>query len=320
MTGGHRWPDPPPTVGTRVPEIWLAPNAGSEDLTGLWRRPRKWADLREYVTTVQLYAQNLRGPFDEIHARLVGGNTWVDLARSGIGERWGAMGVRLAIEAASLKPGQHVEDNTEAVMQAIRNCRRAGLSPEIVMMDEPAAAAKRMGMSFDDAAHALVPFEGSVRDAGVLVGCIEPWPLLTASEHAEWFAALDGHRFELSAYHLDIDVRHGRQEHERDYQWIKALQGVTSGVSECCRHSATPFGVIVPGFAHGVTTDAEFCGAGRKLARDIKGAAPNVDRIIVQSWQGEEGEARTIPRNLPPEGDTLTALAGYVASKWGEGS
>lgn len=302
-----------------APELWLAPNAGSEDLRGLWRGPARWARVRKHVSTLQLYRQNLRQPHGDVHAALVGPNTIDSLRESGLdGLALDGLRVRVALEAPAYKGPGTMIGNAQATRQAVRTCQRLGIQVSAVSMDEPMVAARR-------ADEDMLLVAGLIEehfDLGVAMGDIEAWPYLSVQEHLEWIEVLACQLKRagrpLAHYHLDVDVRALRQEHPSSSDLTLALRRALEAIGGACRDRGITFGVIVPGYVPGADQDVDVWGEGaRWILGKVWGVAPWVPRVIVQSWQGPEGGARTVPRNLPEQDpSTLTGLAARAVELW----
>jgi hypothetical protein len=307
------------------PRIWIGPNIGSLDMLDLLC-PGNWPDGSTLVECVELYQQNLNGPTNETAARRVGPNISEEVLKQVSSLKSIEPPIRLAVEVPCIKDGQSTEKLIEHAVECLVNAQEAGARVRWVTLDEPMVDGMRRGREMGAVAREVEYFLNSLKShserPNLEVIDIEAWPDseyspggMSTQEILDWIGVSAGM---LYGFHLDIDTLAVEQKYGPPHRRSPDLKAELRMIQNLCEYHHLRFGLTLPGGVPGALTDREFHEGARVWALEVSKYLPNLDRIVVKSWQGEGEAPRVIPNNLPQDevAASLVSLLRAVSTIW----
>ncbi len=301
-------PVEPSGLGRGSSEVWVSPNVASQDFTKLASQPEQWVQARSKITTIGFFIQNL---WPQGSCPICGLNTFqnfMDAVPGGMFNWLNANGIKIAIEAGAIKPGDcSAEANSSSIIQVISNVQAHGGTVSFVALDEPFASGLSMnqnsatqqtycGFSVGKTAEIVKGYMNRVNSMypGVQIGLIEPYPYFSIKQIESFIDALEIQGVHIPFFHLDFDPGY------RDIDYV----GDIREIKEFCRQKNIPFGVIIIG-GDGTSNETAANGAMLEAIRIQEAIGiHSQDHILLQSWLDfpptrGSNDQRLYPDNLP---------------------
>jgi hypothetical protein len=277
----------PPTPVTRSDRFWFGPNLASVDLATLATRPDDWHQARDAIGSITLYAQHFH---DDIAA--TGVNTYSALKAAGLWTKITDWHLPLTVEIGVIKDWDpHGLKSLDEIDYVLERASAAGVTVATFMMDEPLTGNTGAAqVPLEEAADIVTTFMETCGLRGVPVGWAEAWPHIPLLTQDAFLDLLHDRGQVPRCWHLDIDRRRAANEHKDVRLFLQHAQAIG-------RQAGVPVGVYLVGYDY--LTDAEYGADVRVWADDVRTMAPDVARVIVQSWarRGTDGP-QDLPRNL----------------------
>ena len=312
--------------GPKLPQMWIHPNLGAEDLLDMFTDEHlaAWTQARRRLDGFQFHQGNvLTGECP--YCRTVDGrsNSYEALAAAGAFRKLTRWGIPISIEVGALKPFNcenpaiDVGPTVAAASRAIANVKAAGGRVVSVSMDEPFTGgmlAGRCRLTSDEVARILVEYYLRPLQAehpGVRVGLIEIYPGFTVDELLRHVDALTAAGYTVPYLLLDWD----------QFAPLRAGQTIDADLQrlqEGLRQRRIQFGIIVWG-DDGSSSESWSEDALAMAERYRAALSGRPDRIVIESWsRADPRQDRGLwyPRMLP-ETDPMTMTSFVLRmSEW----
>jgi len=273
-------------------EVWLAPNLGSPDTIDMFGQPKLWTAARRSTDVFKFYEQQILAD-RAADCPECGRNIYPELSRTAAFTRLNSWGLAIGIEAGVLKSwGCAASATLPPALEAVRRVEARDAVVTALAMDEPLLGARDCQLTLEEAARHVATFAQGARDGHpfLLVGDIEPYPVLPASTLLDWLAALRREGYVPAFFHLDVDRAHAAR--------IGAdVAGDLARLRAAIEEQGIPFGVIF--WSDQGTSDEAYAADVMAWVQTVRAAIGPPRQAIFQSWAVSPDGSRTVPRNLP---------------------
>jgi hypothetical protein len=289
--------------------IWFCPDPGTFDYLDLFEHPEEWPRARGDINVFKFYQQHTQLP----PPANVGPNSYDALVAAGAFRQLTAWGLKIALEAGSVKEFYCTPDGTgmaqsiQSTLESLDAVAQAGGSVAYLAMDEPwvsGRSAKCGGPALEPTADRVATYVTTVQSAhpALQIGLIEAYPFSSADAIAQILQLMRARGVPPAFLHMDVDWHSlAPGFFQRDMARLKSV----------CDSQGIPFGIIVVGYNGDADPLYALDAAG--IANLIAGTFQTWDampqHIIFQSWVVSSTGLSITPSNLP-EGqlDTHTNL------------
>lgn len=281
--------------------IWFSPGPGTIDYLRLFEHPEEWPRARSVISVFKFYVQHTQTPPPSI----VGPNTYDALVRVGAFRRLASWGIKIGIEAGSVKEFWCTEDasgmqaSIQSTLGGIRAIVNAGAKLAYLAMDEPWVSGRAKvcgGPALEPTADRVATYMAEVNRAypDVRIGLIEAYPFSSGAAIETVVDLLRARGVKPTFLHMDVDwhlLKNG--EFERDMTRLQAF----------ARSQGVAFGIIVVGYSG--ESDALYvvdtAGITGLIADTFQTWDAMPDHIIFQSWVSTSTGLFITPSNLPED-------------------
>ena len=289
------------TLPVSADRIWFSPGPGTVDYLRLFEHPEEWPRTRDVVSVFKFYAQHTQTPPPAI----VGPNSYDALVRVNAFRKLRGWGVKIAIEAGSVKEfwctpdASGMDASVRSTVDAIGAVQKAGGIVSYIAMDEPWVAGRTKvcgGPALEPTADRVATYMNGVGQvfSRVRIGLIEAYPFSRAEAIESMLQLLRARGVPPAFLHMDVDW-HALQsgEFERD---MKRLQSAAAAQN-------IPFGIIIVGYNG--EADPLYALDTAALANLIGETFQTWDampqHLVFQSWVVTGTGLFITPSNLPEE-------------------
>jgi hypothetical protein len=291
----------------RSDRVWFGPNIASVDLAELAVTPERWPIARAQIGAFTLYAQHFHDDIPQ-----TGPNTCTALTQAGLFDLLRTSTLPINVEIGVIKDWD--PDGTKSLDElayVVERAHAVGVTIATMTMDEPLTGNTGAShVSLEAAADIVATFLATGEQYGIHVGWAEAWPHIPLLTQEAFLDLLADREQKPRFWFLDIDRRRAESEHKDIRNFILQAQAVG-------RQLGIPVGVYLVGYDY--LTDPAYGADVRAWARDVHAIAPDLERLVVQSWARRgSGGAQDLPANLPEtDPSSHTALVNAIVTRFG---
>jgi hypothetical protein len=289
--------------------IWFCPGPGTLDYLDLFEHPEEWPRVRSEIDVFKFYQQHTQLP----PPLNVGPNSYDALVAAGAFRRLTTWGIKIAMEAGSVKPFYCTPDasgmtqSIQGTLDSLLAVSNAGGSVTYLAMDEPWVSGRSPtcgGPALEPTADRVATYMTAVQSAnpGLHIGLIEAYPFSSADAIVRILQLMRARGVPPAFLHMDVDWHSlAAGDFQRDMARLKAA----------CDSQGIPFGIIIVGYNG--DADALYAldagGIANLIADTFQTWNAMPPQIIFQSWVVSSTGLSITPTNLPEgELDTHTNL------------
>jgi hypothetical protein len=284
--------------------VWFAPGPGTLDMLRLFEAPDEWRQTRRIVDVFKFYHQHaIRNAPPDVRA-VVGPNRYEALAAAGAFGKVVKWGMRIALEAGSVKEFYCTPDDSgmrESIaltLDSLAAIRAAGGEVTYLTMDEPFLAGQSPrcgGPAFEPTADRVRTYITAMRGAfpGLRIGLIEVYPHFRPVAFRSMLRLMRERGTPAAFLHVDAFLPAVEPKEAFGVDMI--------ALADLAAEYRIPFGIIIWG--DNGNSDALYAADALKLAeavgRTFRSWEFMPDHIIFQSWAESRTGQRIAPSNLP---------------------
>lgn len=302
----------PRNIGT---EVWLVPAPAGNTLE-MARQPETWSRARARVDVFGFYAVQAYDHPGFVCGIPCGENNMANLRTvvpGGMFKWLNDQGIRIAVEAGSVKPYQCTEEAiidraVNPVLTSLGNIEESGGRVSYIALDEPLASSTPSGdprfgpghigcgLSSEQTAGLVKFYITKVHEnfPHVEIGLIEPYPAFSAEEIMSFVLELEHAGVRLPFFHLDLHLQRQVRERADATTDVRRLR-------EFFRAKGIPFAVII--FGEDGRSNEGYSADAWATARMVAATSGVTGQTVFQSWAesvpGDLTSLKDKPDNIP---------------------